>query len=101
MWGGKSMIKVIAKLTIKEDKVEEFKSAVPELIAETRKEVGCLGYQLFQDVKNKKVLTFVEDWESTEALQKHMNSRHFQAAMPMIAEFQEKEMELSVSTLVI
>lgn len=95
------MIKVIAKLTIKEDKVEEFKRIVPELIAETRKEDGCLGYQLFQDLKNIKVLTFIEDWGSMEALQKHMGSKHFQETMPKITELQEKEMELSVSTLVI
>ncbi|MCO5387706.1 MULTISPECIES: putative quinol monooxygenase [Desulfosporosinus] len=95
------MIKVIAKLTIKEDKIEELKSIIPELVAETRKEDGCLSYQLFQDVKNKKMLSFVEDWESNEALQRHMNSKHFQEAMPKIAELQEKEMELSVCTLVI
>ncbi|MDO0823431.1 putative quinol monooxygenase [Desulfosporosinus nitroreducens] len=95
------MIKVIAKLTIKEDKIEELKSIIPELVAETRKEDGCLSYQLFQDVKNKKMLSFVEDWVSNEALQRHMNSKHFQEAMPKIAELQEKEMELSVCTLVI
>lgn len=95
------MIKVIAKLTIKEDMVEELKTLVPGLVEETRKEEGCLSYQLFQDLKNKKVLTFIEDWESMEALQQHMNSKHFQDAMPKIAELQEKEMELSVSTLVI
>ncbi|MCO1601876.1 putative quinol monooxygenase [Desulfosporosinus nitroreducens] len=95
------MIKVIAKLTIKEDKIEELKSIIPELVAETRKEDGCLSYQLFQDVKNKKMLSFVEDWVSNEALQRHINSKHFQEAMPKIAELQEKEMELSVCTLVI
>jgi len=95
------MIKVIAKLTIKEGKVEEFKSSIPELVAETRKEDGCHSYQLFQEVKNKNVLTFVEDWESMEALQKHMNSKHFQEVMPKLTELQEKEMELSICTLVI
>lgn len=95
------MIKVIAKLTIKEDKIETFKSGIPELVSETRKEDGCLSYQLFQDIKNKKILTFVEEWESMEALQKHMKSKHFQETMPKIAELQEKEMELSVCTLVI
>ena len=95
------MIKVIAKLTIKEDMVEEFKSRITELVAETRKEDGCLAYQLFQDVKYKNILTFVEDWESMEVLQKHMNSKHFQETMPKLSELQEKDTELSVSTLVI
>jgi quinol monooxygenase YgiN len=96
-----SMVKVIAKATIKEDKVEGFKSSISELVAETRKEDGCLSYQLFQDVKDKKVLTFIEEWDSMEALERHMNSKHFQEALPKIAAIQEKEMELSVCTLVI
>ena len=95
------MIKVIAKQTIKEDMVEEFKSSISELVEETRKEDGCLSYQLFEDIKNKKLLTFVEEWESMEALQSHMSSKHFQEAMPKLAKLQEKEMELSVCTLVL
>lgn len=95
------MIKVVAKATVKEDQIEVFKNSVQELVAETRKESGCIVYQLFQDVNNKNVLTFVEEWENMEALQKHMNSKHFQAAIPVLTALQEKDMEVSVSTLVI
>lgn len=95
------MIKVIAKQTIKEDKIEEFKSIVSELVAKTREEEGCIFYQLFQDVKDKKTLTFLEEWQSMEALQTHMQSPHFKEAMPKLALLQEKEGEISVCTLVI
>lgn len=94
------LIKVIAKMVIKEDKVEEFKNIVKELVAETRKEEGCMIYELFQDVNNKNELSFVEEWESSEALQKHMNSKHFQEALPKFAEIQEKKPEISICTLV-
>ena len=94
------MIKVIAKLTIKEDMVELFKNIVNELITETRKEAGCIQYQLFQDINNKQVLSFVEEWESIEALQKHMKSKHFLENVPKFAELEEKEPEIIVSTLV-
>ena len=95
------MIKVIAKMTIKEDMVETFKSSITELVAETRKEAGCIAYQVFQDVKDKKVLTFVEEWEGMEVLKRHMSSKHFTEMMPKLAKLQEKDMELSVCTLVI
>lgn len=95
------MIKVIAKLTIKEDMIELFKNSVTELIAETRKEAGCIQYQLFQDINNKKVLSFVEEWESMETLQMHMKSKHFLETVPKLAELEEKESEIMVSTLVI
>lgn len=95
------MIKVIAKITIKEDMVDTLKSIISELVAETRKEAGCIIYQLFQDVNNKKVFAFIEEWESPEALQNHMNSKHFQEAIPKMSEIQEKDMEVNICTLVI
>ncbi|HEY8908721.1 MAG TPA: putative quinol monooxygenase [Desulfosporosinus sp.] len=94
------MIKVTAKMVIKDDMAEELKSSVLELVAETRKEAGCLVYQLFQDVNNQKVFTFVEEWESTEALEKHLNSKHFKEAGPKLAKVLEKDMEINVYTLV-
>lgn len=95
------MIKVIAKITIKEEMIDTLKSIIPSLVAETRKEAGCILYQLFQDLNNKKVFAVIEEWESSEALQKHMNSKHFQEAMPKMSEIQEKDTEVTIYTLVI
>ena len=94
------MIKVIAKLLIKDGMVEELKSSVLELVAETRKEAGCIVYQLFQDLNNQKLFTFVEEWESTEDLDKHLNSKHFKEAGPKLTEILAKDLEISVNTLV-
>lgn len=94
------MIKVIAKITVKDGMVEQFKSNVTELIAETRKEAGCISYQLFQDINNSNVLTFVEEWESMEALQQHMKAKHFLDIVPKLSELQEKETEVTINSLV-
>jgi quinol monooxygenase YgiN len=95
------MIKVIAKITIKPDMTDDLKNIVPGLVAETRKENGCLSYQLFQDIKVKNVFAMIEEWENQEALDKHMNSKHFQEAIPKIVAIQEKDIEINVYTLVI
>ena len=95
------MVKVIAKFTIKEDKIEGFKSLVSELITETRKEAGCIAYQLYEDQTDKKLLIFVEEWESKAALQEHMHSKHFTEVMPKLTELQQKDLELNVCNLVI
>lgn len=95
------MIKVIAKITVKPDMIDTLKNIVPGLIAETRKESGCISYQLFQDLNNKNVFAMIEEWENQETLNKHMNSKHFQEAIPKIAAIQEKDMEVNVCTLVI
>ena len=95
------MIKVIAKMTIKEGMAGELMSSIQELVAETRKETGCIVYQLFQDTNNQKVFTFVEEWVNQEALDKHLNSKHFKDASSKLTGILEKDMEISVGTLVI
>jgi len=50
------MLKLVAKFIIKEDKIDEFKKYTEELVTETRKEKGCISYQLFQDVNDNKIV---------------------------------------------
>ena len=95
------MIKVIAKMTIKEGLADELMSSIQELVTETRKETGCIVYQLFADINNQKVFTFVEEWVSNEALGEHLSSKHFKDASAKLANILEKDMEISVGTLVI
>jgi quinol monooxygenase YgiN len=45
-------------------------------VAPTRKEDGCLRYDLFNDLSDPKRFTFIEEWTSTEALDKHSKSEH-------------------------
>lgn len=95
------MIKVVAKNYIKEEKMSEVLGIIKELIEETRKEEGCIKYELFQDLQNKGVITFIEEWENMETLQKHMNSEHFKRIVPKVQAFTEKEMEISLYTKLI
>jgi quinol monooxygenase YgiN len=96
-----NMIKVVAKVTLKPEHIETFKSLVPELVAETRKEEGCIAYQLLNDVNEAHVFAFIEEWENDARLQAHMNSAHFKTIFPQIAALLEKDPEVSVMTLVI
>lgn len=95
------MIKVIAKITVKENSIDVFKEDAFKLVGETRKEFGCMSYQLYSDVNIKNEFTFVEEWMSPDALQNHMKAAHFQEAMSKFAELSEKEMDISVCTLLI
>jgi quinol monooxygenase YgiN len=80
------MIIIVAKSTIKEGKVEEFKNLAEELIDESRKESGCISYSLNQDINNKNILTFIEKWESKEDIEIHNNSSHFTRIVPKLGE---------------
>jgi quinol monooxygenase YgiN len=90
------MITIIAKSIIKEGKVEEFKALTKELIDESRKEAGCISYNLNQDLNNKNVLTFIEEWESKEAIEIHNSSRHFTTIVPKLGELREKATEVNL-----
>jgi quinol monooxygenase YgiN len=94
------MIKVVAKSEIKEDQIEAYQRFAKELIHETRKEQGCISYELFQDLERPNVCTFIEAWEDQEALGRHMKSAHFERIVPQMAQLKEKQSEVNVYQLV-
>lgn len=90
------MITIVAKSIIKEGKIEEFKALTKELINESRKEAGCVSYYLNQDLNNKNVLTFIEQWENKGAIKLHNNSEHYTRIIPKLGEFREKTPEVNL-----
>lgn len=83
-------IKVIARSTIKNNHLEEALSLYRLLATETRKEKGCIAYELFEELGNSNNLTLIEEWESEEALQQHTQTKHFIELVGKLAKI-EKE----------
>ena len=90
------MIKVVAKHFVKEDKINEFLELGKNLVDATVKEDGCIKYELFQDAKDSKILTMIEEWEDKTALDKHMASEHFREIIPILSSFMEKPAEMNL-----
>lgn len=90
------MVQVVAKKYIKSAYVEEFIETARELVTLTRAEAGCIQYDLCQDVNTPEILSFVEQWESAEALKAHMETEHFLRLVPLLATFSERESELNI-----
>ncbi|MFT3903829.1 MAG: putative quinol monooxygenase [Niabella sp.] len=70
------MLTVIAKMTAKESKLSETKSLLQSLVAPTRKEDGCIQYDLHQGKQDEHTFLFYEIWQSQEALDKHLANTH-------------------------
>lgn len=70
------MIYVIATLTIKPGSLDALRGPAAACIADTRKESGCLSYELFASVTDPEKLVFVEQWESRDALTAHSRQPH-------------------------
>lgn len=69
-------ILVLAKVQPKEGCHDTIIELADELVYESLLEDGNIEYQLLSSYKDDN-LTFVEKWESTEALKRHMASPHF------------------------
>ncbi len=93
------MIKVIAKLVLKQGKFEEMKAIVTELVAKTVQEEGNIAYQFFQDTQNPDLVFFVEEWKSKEALKAHTMTEHYQKASKAFSDLVQ-EKEIHICTLV-
>lgn len=94
------MITIVAKGFIKQGKAEEFKILAERLINESRKESGCISYNLYEDSNNCNILTFIEEWENSEAIKSHNSSEHFTSIVPKFAELREKQSEINLYKLI-
>lgn len=90
------MIKVVAKHYIKEDKLKEYLELAQVLVQATLKEAGCIKYELFEDEKDSKILTMIEEWDAKASLEKHMASEHFLRIVPLMGSFLEKPTEVNL-----
>ena len=70
---------IIARIEASDDKVDLVKSELLQIVALTRKEAGCLQYDLYWGVDHPAVFWFVEQWESAEHLKQHAQSAHIAA----------------------
>ena len=79
-------IHVVAHHVARADKVEELKEVLLGLIAPTRREAGCVTYELLQSRSDPTEFTFVEEWTSDLELDTHLQSSHVQQALARFAE---------------
>jgi quinol monooxygenase YgiN len=84
-------LNVVAIIETSADKVEELKAVCLGLIEPTRKEEGCISYDLYQDITNSGKFTFLENWQSKEHLDVHLKTPHLVAAGAAFGKLATKE----------
>jgi quinol monooxygenase YgiN len=93
------MIKVVSKKTLIDGTKEKVLALYEEMIAKTRKESGCISYELFELDGDPNTITFIEEWESPEKLEAHKNSEHFKRIVPAVAKFAAETFPLEIYKL--
>ncbi len=92
------MIYVVATNEVKPECREKFIEITRENIPNVLAEDGCIFYRLNEDAAcdfcpaNENILTFVECWESLDALKAHLAAPHMAAYMENV-----KDMRISSS----
>ncbi|ARO86971.1 antibiotic biosynthesis monooxygenase [Nitrosospira lacus] len=87
-------VRVLARITARPDKIEELTPILRGLVGETRKESGCISYQLLQNRADPGDFTFVEEWESDSAIDSHFITAHLQNAFSEAASLLMKEPDI-------
>ena len=74
-------IRVVAKLTARPEKAADLASVLLALIGPTRKEKGCVAYELLRHKADSSDFVFVEEWTSEAALDAHLSTPHLRDAL--------------------
>jgi quinol monooxygenase YgiN len=77
-------LRVVARITARPDTVNEVRQILDGLIDPTRKEPGCVSYELLQNRKDPADFTFVEEWDGDASLEGHFSTEHISAALPKL-----------------
>ncbi len=90
------MIKVVAKFVLKDGTKDEVLGILEEMIEKTRKEDGCIKYELFENLNDPNTISFIEEWENMDKLNAHIDSEHFRRIIPSLDGYKAEDNPVDV-----
>ena len=69
-------IRIIARLIARPDAIDALRAECLAMLEPTRKEAGCVRYELLANIANPAEFTFVEEWADQAAIDAHMATPH-------------------------
>lgn len=90
------MIKIVAKMPVKKDKVDAFKAAAKELVEKSAAEAGNVFYTLNVSTTNPCLFAVIECWKDQAAIDFHNNTEHFTGILPKMAEMCDGEISIEL-----
>ncbi len=79
-------IVLIARLKVKEDKIEEAKKAALAIVADSRAEEGCINYDIHQSIEDETQFFWHETWTCQAALDEHFETSFFKEFFDVVQE---------------
>jgi quinol monooxygenase YgiN len=78
------MVVVVGRVQTDADKREALIRVGQAVAAASRQEPGCISYRLYEDTEIENEFVFVEEWESSGALQQHFATAHVEEFLQAI-----------------
>jgi quinol monooxygenase YgiN len=75
---------VVAQIKAKPGKEAEVRQELLSLVAPSRKDSGCLNYDLHQALDNPALFMFHENWTSEAHLERHLQKPDLQAVLARV-----------------
>jgi quinol monooxygenase YgiN len=75
----KSAVGVVARIVAKPDSVEIVRKGLLSLLEPTRREPGCILYELMQNSADPTDFTFYEEWTDAASLNAHGAAAHLES----------------------
>jgi quinol monooxygenase YgiN len=88
-----SEIRVVATMVAKAGFRDQLEQAVRAVVAPSRRDPGCLHYDLHQDLAEPDRFVFIETWASQDALDQHNQTAHLKSLIATIKPY-AKELDV-------
>ena len=75
------MIRIMARILSRAETAGELQQLMLELVGPSRRESGCISYELFRDEENPLEFVTMERWANQAAADAHMVTPHVAAAI--------------------
>ncbi len=90
-------IVLMARLNVKKDAVENLKQAALAIVAESRKETGCVNYDIHQAIDDETVFLWHETWANKSALDEHFARSYTKEFFARVDEFADEPPQINLT----
>lgn len=87
-------VSVLAIFISKNGLEDKLKEELIKLLEPTRKEQGCINYDLHQSTDDINYFFLYENWQTQETLSAHLKSKHLQEFLQKASEYLDKPIEI-------
>ena len=76
---------IIAQLSVKEKKVEQFIKFASSMVEKSKQEVGCITYKLFKEINKPNEFIIYEKYVNKKAVELHNSSEHLKVFLQSVS----------------